>query len=175
VTRSQRAEAERLEWIVTPAVPVAALSDFETDGFPFHFSGLAPPAGEAGALQVTLLNVWLYRGLVVGVVLLLGLALLRSTWSLRMAAVAAGVGLWLTAGVLWPFAIKQLDYNSLGATTFLVVGMWVLSTVWGTVLGIRSRFKQGGASRSEPSPSGDSTAQVAPVDSTVNKEPRDGQ
>lgn len=175
VTRSQRAEAERLEWIVTPAVPVAALSDFETDGFPFHFSGLAPPAGEAGALQVTLLNVWLYRGLVVGVVLLLGLALLRSTWSLRLAAVAAGVGLWLTAGVLWPFAIKQLDYNSLGATTFLVVGMWVLSTVWGTVLGIRSRFKQGGASRSEPSPSGDSTAQVAPVDSTVNKEPRDGQ
>ncbi len=175
MTRSSQAEAERLQWIVTPVVPVAALSDFETDGFPFHFSSLAPPAGEAGALQVTLVNVWLYRGLVVMVVLILGLALLRSSWSLRLAVLAAGVGLWLTAGVLWPFAIKQLDYNSLGATTFLVVGMWVLSTLWGTVLGVRSRFQQGGAASSGPTPPGDSSAQVAPAGPTVNEEPRDGQ
>ena len=175
VTRSPRVETERLEWIVTPAVTAAALSDFETDGFPFYFSSLAPPAGEAGALQVTLVNVWLYRGLVVGVVLLLGLILLRSTWSLRLAAVAAGVGLWLTAGVLWPFAIKQLEYNSLGAATFLVVGMWVLSSLLGTVRGIRARFQHAGADRFEPSATAASSAHVAPADSTVNEEPRDGQ
>lgn len=175
VTRSPGDETERLEWIVTPAVSVAALSDFETDGIPFQFSSLAPPAGEAGALQITIVNIWLYRGLAVGVVLLLGLALLRSTWSLRLAAVAAGFGLWLTAGVLWPFAIKQLDYNSLGATVFLVVGMWAVSTLLATMMDIRSWFKHRGAGRSGPSPSGASDAHVAPAESTVNEERRDGQ
>lgn len=166
---------QQLEWIATATVPAAGLSDFETDGRPYLFSCLAPPAGDAGALQVTTVNTWLFRGLLVAIVVLLGLLLLRATWSFRLAVVALGIGGWLTAGVLWPFAVQQLDYNSLSATFVLVVATWLVSGFLGSGRGWLSRR---GASAAATSASRSTTAPATAavtIETTDSKEQRDGE
>lgn len=167
--RTPEAATETLDWIATATVPVSGLSDFETDGRPFLFSSLAPPAGDAGALQVTTVNVWLFRGLLVGLVLFVGLLLLRATWSWRAAVVALGVGLWLIAGVWWPFAVQQMEYSSLTATGGLVLALWLVSGVLS--LGNRFRARHNGNPRPTP-PSG---AAVSPATTQVSVESTDGQ
>jgi hypothetical protein len=106
-------------------------------------------------------------------VLVAGLALVNSTWSVRFAGLAAGIGLWLTTGVLWPYAIKQLDYNSLGAALFVVVGGWLAYSFMMAVTGFRSHRPRTPTSAPLDRHATEPDANATPTKPTLNEERRD--
>jgi hypothetical protein len=153
-----------LTWIATAAVPSNQLAEFETDGRPFTFTTLSPEAGAAGALRIVKLQAWLLKGLGAGVVLILGLLLVRSSWTRRLMVGATLCGLWIVASLLWPFAVRYLEYDGVFAGLFMVVGVWLTA-------GFLGMFRSSSARRGGDPANRDNGRSPAPESEPVANDP----
>jgi hypothetical protein len=127
------------------AMPGGARDDFQTDGQVYLFSTLRPAGGQAGAIEMTILDARLLDGLVFGVTALLGLLLLAARLPLRAAVLGLAVVGLVLAGAFLPTFSMQILNGVLAAAIFVVAALWFVA--W--VLRCRKRLM---SRRVEPQP-----------------------
>jgi hypothetical protein len=104
---------------------------FQTDGQPYLFSTLRPPAPPEGTLAlVTMDEDWL-SGIVFAVVILGGLILLRAKAATRLLVIGALIAALVLAGVFLPtFSLQLIDGVSLSAVFVVLLGWLVMYLAW---------------------------------------------
>lgn len=147
--------AADLNWIATTDVPTSRMMEFETDGRSFAFSTINPAAGSDGALRVIKVQSWLLSGL--GAILVAGFGLLfvPRSWNQRLVMIAVGLGLYVIAAMLWPFAVIYLDYDGIAMASMIVLAVWVGLDLLKLLGQVRRRMNE---PRREPTDASESAA-----------------
>lgn len=113
---------------LTRGIAVAGnpLSDFQVDGRPYRFSTLHPePPDQGGALRLKTVSSNLLQAIVFGAALVLGLLLVRESWTLRIVWLLAAIAALVLVGLFFPsLAIVVLD-QPLAWAALLVAILWI--------------------------------------------------
>jgi len=107
-------------------VDPASLLDFPTEGSQLLFSALRPPSGGKGALRLFSLKRWLFKGIVLAMVLGCGLILLRFSFKEKTMGVGTGVIAMVFLAIFFPTLARQVADGVLAASVLVVLVIWAL-------------------------------------------------
>jgi hypothetical protein len=100
---------------------------FEVDGRPYVFSALRPEPAPAGSLHLRTFNMTLLNVLVCGMIVLLGLLLIRAKVTTQIAGALLAVAILMAVGVFFPLVTEHLFSEALLITAGLVGLVWLFS------------------------------------------------
>lgn len=118
-----------LNWVTEGMSVPANNRGFEVDGRAYVFSSIRPAAGPAGGLRLTTMSLWIINLLVCGLILIIGLALVRTKLSIQIAFGLLVVGGLLLLGVLAPLFTEHLFGPAFVGTVFVVGIAWAASNL----------------------------------------------
>ncbi len=133
-TRRATADNRWLAWIQTDSVPASKFGRFETDGRAYVFSTMRPVAGAAGALNIQLARDWVINLGIAGLILIVGILLMRVNFAWRWIALAIGCTALLVLSIGSPILVEHLRMEYIGLAVALVMVLWVLVAIaagWG--------------------------------------------
>ena len=105
----------------------SASQKFEVDGRPYVFSALRPEPAPAGSLHLRTLNMTLLNVLVCGMIVLLGLLLIRAKVTTQIAGAILAIAVLMAVGVFFPLITEHLFSEALLITSLLIGLVWVVS------------------------------------------------
>ena len=103
--------------------------DFSVDGKPHLFTTLRTPNDGTGSLAMTVVPERTFFGAMFAVVLILGLLLMRTQWSVRIVVVFAFVGVALMLGVFWPSLVSHVMDRTIMMASVLVGLAWFVAEI----------------------------------------------
>lgn len=126
-------------------VAVASSIDFQTDGVMYLYSTLKPVDPPDGSLKLQALNDRWFAAGVIGLLLVLGAALLRASFQVKVIAVALIAAIVFATGIFAPTFATQL-MNAPG-----IIGSTLVGILWVTqgILGAVSRLPRGAPKSAE--------------------------
>ncbi len=130
--RARRSGAELLDWVRDQSGSSTQTGDtFQTDGRFYLFSALNPTASGGGALRLTVWSDRWFNVLVFGVVMALGIALMKFGTGVRTTAVGTLVILLILSGVFMPTFSRQMLGDALILAMTIVLILWAIEyVVW---------------------------------------------
>ena len=119
-----------VQWVHGQAASsVRQADDFQTDGQLYLYSTLHPAAGQAGSLEMTMIDDHVLSGLLFGITVLFGLLLLPARLPVRALVVGAAVIGLVLAGVFMPTFSMQILGSVLAAAVLVVAVLWTVAFV----------------------------------------------
>ncbi len=149
VTRMFRRRSENvdqlLSWVHSGVnCDVSTSQKFEIDGRPYVFSALRPEPAPNGSLHLRTINLKLLNVIVLGIIGLLGLALVRARLTTQLAGVMLVLAAFVAAGVFFPLITEHVFSEALLLTVGVTALTWLTSDAvrWFRGLRIARRANQ---------------------------------